>query len=311
MFMSVHLLSFWLSLALILSVPLTVSAQMSSTNYQILWDTTSEGGDEMGTSTNYQVRDTIGGTAVGLGSSASYSLTAGYRLSDSSALSFTMKMASPSFTPIGYQVFSDVQKFVMVNNAADLATLAVGDMIAAIEGSGFSQSVVVGKVTRISDVLVYVDQWSGSLANMSSSPTSGTASVVKLGTTSVALGTVGASTAAIATGYIGIEAPSINGYIVYAQAGSPPSNGTHTLTPVTDGAVTVGSEEYGLRTLGSQASLVADTGVTSTAVQIQASTDPSGSPQDRSVLLYKLAVSSSTPAGSYGQSVFFTLTPRY
>ncbi len=293
-------------------IPTAVFAQMSSTNYQIFWDTTSEGGDEGGASTNYQVRDTIGGTGVGTGSSASYSLSAGYRLADSSPLTFTMRMASPAFTPITYSAFSASGKSVTAASAADLGTLAVGDVIAARQGSGFSRDVVVGKILSISGATVYVDTWAGAVADMTASPgASDAASLIKLGTTSVALGTVGASSAAVATGYIGVESNAVNGYIVYVQAAAP-SNGTHALTPVSDGAVTIGSEEYGLRTLGSQASLASDTGFSGdVAVQIQASDSASGHPQDRSVLLYKLAVSSSTPAGSYGQSVFFTLTPRY
>lgn len=52
---------------------------MSSTDYQIGWDTLSSGGSDVSNSTSYVVRDTIDGTAVGDSASTTYGLKAGYR----------------------------------------------------------------------------------------------------------------------------------------------------------------------------------------------------------------------------------------
>ncbi len=54
-------------------------AAMTSSNYQILWDTLSSGGDDTSASASYTLRDTIGGTVIGDQVSSSYDLRAGYR----------------------------------------------------------------------------------------------------------------------------------------------------------------------------------------------------------------------------------------
>ena len=59
-----------------------VAYAMTSSNYQINWDSVNSGGTSSGSSLNYQVHDTIGGQAIGVGVSATYESRAGYRGGD-------------------------------------------------------------------------------------------------------------------------------------------------------------------------------------------------------------------------------------
>ncbi|MFA6131999.1 MAG: fibronectin type III domain-containing protein [Patescibacteria group bacterium] len=55
-------------------------AEMSSPSYQIDWDTISTGGGDTGASSSHEIKDTIGNSGAGIGSSVSYSGQAGYRV---------------------------------------------------------------------------------------------------------------------------------------------------------------------------------------------------------------------------------------
>src|SRR3990167_3979318 len=54
-------------------------AEMSSTNYQIRWDTFSSGGSDTSSSASYSLRDTTDPSVAGSSSSATYQISAGYR----------------------------------------------------------------------------------------------------------------------------------------------------------------------------------------------------------------------------------------
>ncbi|MEK7203291.1 MAG: hypothetical protein AAB653_03170, partial [Patescibacteria group bacterium] len=51
----------------------------TSTNYRIQYDSVNVGGSDSSTSTNYQVKDTVGEISSGISTSALYKLKAGYR----------------------------------------------------------------------------------------------------------------------------------------------------------------------------------------------------------------------------------------
>lgn len=79
---------------------------------------------------------------------------------------------------------------------------------------------------------------------------------------------------------------------------------------VTDGAVTAGSEEYGIRTSGSIGQQNnADTSITTSAKTIASRGDVA--PSSSVTLLFRAAVSQSTPEGSYGHTVTITTTGNF
>ncbi|MFH1233498.1 MAG: hypothetical protein V1649_02490 [Patescibacteria group bacterium] len=62
----------------LLSMP-ALAYVATSTNYRIQYDSVNVGGGESSTSTNYQIKDTVGEIATGISTSALYKLKAGYR----------------------------------------------------------------------------------------------------------------------------------------------------------------------------------------------------------------------------------------
>lgn len=79
---------------------------------------------------------------------------------------------------------------------------------------------------------------------------------------------------------------------------------------VADGSVTAGSEEYGIRTSGSIGQQNnADTSITTSAKTIASRNDVT--PSSSVTVLFRAAVSQSTPEGSYGQTVTITTTGNF
>ena len=64
--------SFFCLLGLLLAAPFGFA--MTSTNYLINWDSINSGGDDVSSSTNYRLRDTVGEQATGFSTSTLYSL---------------------------------------------------------------------------------------------------------------------------------------------------------------------------------------------------------------------------------------------
>ena len=55
---------------------------MTSTNFELPWDSINSGGDDISSSTNFGLRDTAGEQATGLSSSTNFEASAGYRVGD-------------------------------------------------------------------------------------------------------------------------------------------------------------------------------------------------------------------------------------
>lgn len=298
----------------VFAVPLSALAEMSSTNYQIPWDTFVSGGLDHGGSEQYQASDSIGGgyDAIEM-SSGSYAAQAGYRSGDDRPLSFEVAMAPVGGTSALYSSVSVSGKTVQIVSSAQAAAFSPGDMIALVESPGLSQLVVVGKVVSIAGPTVTVDRFDGDTSTISATPTAGSARVVLLSGSSMAFGSIAAGTPSIATGVLSVTSDVRSGYTVYAVAdGHPRTADGFDVDPVTDGAVSAGSEEYGIEVAGARASTSGDAALSTTQITVQNSASRSATPADRVALIYKLSISASlTQAGTYSQSVSFTLTPNY
>lgn len=283
---------------------------MSSANFAVPWDEWGSGGGEAGSSASYQIADTLGGTAVGVASSTSYTLLSGYRLGDARALSFSAAMAPVGGVSTPYSALDVSTKTITLElGVNDPNPFSVGDDVAIIENAGLSQLTAVGRVTFVEWPSVTVDRFEGDIGSMSATPSS--AKVVALSGGNIAFGEISASVGAVATGMLSVQAPTPAGYTLFAQSVGDLISSSHTFSAVSDGAVSAGVEEYGIRTLGTTAVLLSDTPLTTTITSVQASSTASGPTDDRTAFLYKLAISSATPAGAYSQSVFFTLTANY
>jgi len=79
---------------------------------------------------------------------------------------------------------------------------------------------------------------------------------------------------------------------------------------VSDGSVTLGSEEYGAQVYGYTATSTGfDFAATSTLRDIQISTTTADN--DRIGMLYKISITPVTPAGAYTQTIRYLLTANF
>ena len=292
----------------------TAIAAMSSTNYQVPWDSFVSGGLEQGTSAQYRLQDTIGGGFDGADmSSSAYAARAGYRVGDERPLMFDVAVAPVGGVSALYTTVSISGRTVTLVSEADAGSFSVGDKIAVVENRGLNQLVVVGKITAISGGVLSVDRFDGDTGAVSSPVTAGSGQVLLLSGSAVSFGSVSAATASVATGWISVTSDVRSGYTVYAVAdGRPRTTGGDDIDPVTDGTVSLGAEEYGIEYIGSRAAASGDVACTTTRLAVQSSTNVSGTPADRTAFSYKLSINAAqTQAGTYSQAVSYTLTPNY
>lgn len=287
-----------------------VGFAMTSTNFQIDWDAINTGGDDFATSANFQLNDTLGGFADGTSTGVLYALKAGYRAAEASpeALGLTLG-AQESVTRVTYSNFSSSTKTVTVSSAG---FLIAGDYIAAVETAGFAERVAVGRVTSITNNVVTVDAWDGDQASMATSSNVGANYVYRLGGTEIAFGTLTAEVENTSVAVASVASTAVNGYSLYLQADGNLVSDSHSMNAVSDGAVTNGYEEYGMEVTGARAfGAGVDRAVSSTQRMIADSSTTSSAVGDRLGMIYKLATIFATPAGSYQQTVYYTLTGKY
>jgi len=280
-------------------------AEMSSTNYQILWDTVSSGGSDTSSSASYFLRDTIGNPAAGTSSSASYSDQAGYRTGI-----FDQFLSFDLFT----QSSSTQQTATVLAGTTVTATttgFSTGDYIALIQNLGASQVTAIGKIASIGAGTITVDRWKN---NGTAPSIDGTNDYIyKLTGTSAALGTF--STSSVSTSTVGFEITIDNdsGYTIQIMEDGELRSGSNTIDDVADGSVTAGSEEYGARssdtTLTGSTFDTADSAITSGFQNI--ASESTLQFDSRNFLTLKTAISSSTVSGSYGQVLTFIASGNF
>jgi hypothetical protein len=160
--------------------------------------------------------------------------------------------------------------------------------------------------------VITVDAWSGDQESMSMVPSGGNDFVYRLGGTALAFGTVTAGAQNVSLAAVSVESTATNGYTVYVQADGALRSTGAAITSVSDGLVSVGSEEYGMSVTGTRAFAPgSDMAVTSTQRIIGQSSTVSAATGDRVGMTFKLSTTASTAAGSYGQVVYYTLTANY
>lgn len=266
---------------------------MSSTNYQIKWDTLNSGGSDSGSSNSYLLRDQIGSVSGGNSSSTSFNLRSGYRQGVfDEMIDFEVFGISATNT----NALSVSSTTVSVSDASSFST---GDMIVLIEDKGSSQIEAIGKVTSTTASTVVVDSWS----NNGTQPTiDGTGDYVYLlSGTSVALGTL--SSGVVGTGMIAwdISIENNNGYTISVVEDGNLRSGANDIDDVSDGAVTAGSEEYGARSsdtsLANSTFDTQDSAITTSTQEV--ATESSAQFASRNFLTLKASYASGTPEATY------------
>ncbi len=283
---------------------------MTSTGYTIDFDSLNSGGDDISSSTNYQIRDTIGEQATGLSSSTSYTIQAGYRQSDAVQNLYFDIGTQQNSTQTPYTAFSSSSLTVVVNSSVNFST---SSFIGVVENEGLSQVISLGKITAINGTTITVDQWDGNPAGMSSSPSGGDDYVYQLEGSSAQLGTLTTATGKTSLTHTDVTTNAGDGYTVYVTSdGKLRVDSSTFISDVSDGSVTIGSEEYGARVFGDYStvtSTLSDFALTTSTFAIQSST--STSVDQRVGLIYKASINSGTSAGSYAQLLYYTVTANF
>lgn len=303
-----------LVVALLVVFPLPLRA-MTSTNYQIDFDAFGSGGDDQSSSDNYSLQDTIGGFAVGTGTSTSYLLSAGYRTVNDTVHSTSFQLLTQtSASQVAYSNLSTSPAYVTVTSVSGFS---VDDYIFVIENQGFSQKIAVGKISSVDNVntRLYVDSWSGDSVNMQASVSGGNDFVYLVSGSGLSFGTVTRGAENTSSVLLVTNVTSDDGYTMYVEPASDlqTSGGGHAIPAVSDGGVSVGSEEYGVRAVGSYALHPSeDVGLTAgSATSVFSSIDAATSGGDRGILTHKLSVTDNTAAGDYSQDVYYRVVANF
>lgn len=300
--------------ALLLFSVASSAMAMSSSNYRIDWDSLNTGGNESATSSSYRLHDTIGDIAAGTSTGSSYQLAAGYRAGEV-VESISIAVAAQSSTSTYDSVYSAIDTGMGTVTVTTPGAFTVGDAIAVVENLGFSQLTAIGQISSIVGSTLTVTNFQTSGA-MSPSPSGGNDFVFRLSGTALPFGALSTAVEPTLVLRLLVHSTVLNGYSVYVQGVTALNDGSgHVVSPVIDGSVTLGSEEYGSQGLGMRAtSLGTDLGVTTTPRLVQ--TSPTISDEitlggDQTAQVFKLAITGSTTAGSYAQTIFYSLIPRY
>lgn len=286
-------------LVVIFGCQFSVFGQMTSSNFQIQWDSFSSGGDDNSSSVSYQLRDSIDPTSAdSQSSSTSYKLDQGYRAGVYDRVAdFEIFLQSRSTQVSAISVASTT---VTVSTATGFS---VGDMVALVENEGAAQVTAIAKITAISDPDITVDEWRYStiLPSVNGSEDY----LYSLDGSAILLAEPQRNS--LSTGIIGweVSADVADGYSIYIYEDQDFTNGTDTIDDVSDGAVSVGSSEYGARS--SDTSLTSsdfdtqDAAITASLQQVGSRAENSFSSRD--FLTLKAAIDGTESDGTYSHTV--------
>lgn len=280
-------------------------AAMDSASYQIEWDTVGNGGSDLAESGSYRLRDTLGNTAIGNGTSGSYQLRAGYRQGVYDQLVSLQVLAQSRSS--GRAATAVAGTTVTTNPNG----LVVGDFIALIQDEGAAQVAAVGKVSAVGAGDVTVSGWTdGGVAPVINGVDD---YVYELTGSTASLGELDPGVVSTAIVMAEVSADLDTGYVAQVLQDEPLTAGAATISPVGDGTVSAGSEEYGARS--SDASVddstfdTADTAFLTTYQPVTEKT--AGAMNDRSFLTLKASISALTEDGTYQQTLSYIVSGRF
>ncbi len=282
-----------------------VQAEMTSTNYEIRWDTFSTGGSDTSTSSTYLLRDSVDGSAASRSSSSSYTLSSGYREGiNDQIITFDVQVQDrgderPVSSLSGNTITTSV------------SGISVSDYVVLVQDKGASQVAAVGKVVSVGASSIVVD----SLTNGGSAPTiDGTNDYLyQMDASAINLGTL--SSSVFSTGIISMEVSvsNDNGYVVQIFEDGDLRSGGDVITDVSDGSVTLGVTEYGGRSsdtsLSSTTFDTADTAITTTYQDVV--TESAASFSSRNFITLKASIAAGATSGSYSQTLSFIASGNF
>ncbi|MBU0646503.1 hypothetical protein KJ611_03470 [Patescibacteria group bacterium] len=289
----------------ILTSAFVAHGQMSSTNFEIQWDSVGIGGADTSSSTNYELRDTGGNSSIGNSSSTSYQVASGYRAGIFDQI-------------ITFDVFAQ-------NNASERAAtglsgttvttstagLSIGDLVVVVQDKGATQVSGIGRIASIGAGTIILDE----LKDSGTTPVFDGSNdyVYRLSGTSANLGDI--VTSAISTSVIGfdVSADLDGGYVIQVYEDGNLRDGANDINDVADTAVSTGSEEYGGRSSDTSLSgSTFDTQDTAFTTTYQDVADESATSfESRNFVTLKACISGTTPNGNYGHVLTFIVSGNY
>ncbi len=295
-------------LFLVLFSPVVLA--MSSTNYEIDWDSMNIGGEDTSSSTNYQIRDTLGEIGTGVSSSASYEVRAGYRqgITEIPLLNFSLS-TQDNASQVTYSAFNNAGEQVTVSSTAGYL---VNDYIAVVENKGGGQLVAIGKITNIAALVITVDKWSGDNGSINAVPAGSDDYVYELNGSAAQLGTLSTSTIETAVTRIEVTTNTSSGYTsTITEDGNLRTGAGADIDDVVDGTVTADNDEYGISTTGDDAAGVSDFAITGGTTNV--ATKATYGNERRTAIIYQAAVSFATSAvaTSYSHIVTYITTANF
>ena len=274
-----------------------VQAAMTSTNFEIRWDTIRTGGSDTASSGSYLLRDTAESTVSGSSSSSTYQLTEGYRAGiDDQIITFEVKTQNTSSGRAATALSG-------LTVTASTSGLSVDDLIAVVQDLGSSQISAIGRIASLGAGTITVDVWK----NGGTVPTvDGTNDYVyPLTSTSIAFGTLATSSVSTAIAAFEVTAANDNGYVVQIVEDGNLRSGSNDVSDVADGSVTSGSEEYGARSsdtsISSSTFDTDDTAITTTFTDV--ATESAAIFESRNFVTIKVAIDGTTSASAYSHIV--------
>ena len=283
----------------------SVFAQMSSTNYEIRWDSVGYGGSDTSSSASYQLRDSVGGLGAGRETGTSYLIDAGYRGGVFDRI-VTFEVFAQSTTYTTASVLSGTTITV-----ADTSSFSVGDKVALVQDQGVGQVAGVGEITGIAGSDITLDSLDSGGAVISVDGSSDF--LYLMSASSMNFGNVSTSIVAqkIIAWEVNIDVDG--GYSVSVIEDTDLISGANNIDDVADGSVTAGSEEYGARSsdqsLASSTFDTQDTSITSTFQQVGSRAAASFASRD--LLTLKAAASASSVSGTYSQNLSLIVSGTY
>ena len=279
---------------------------MTSTNYQINWDSINVGGLDTASSASYLLRDGIGEFGLGSMSSSSYAIDSGYRGGVYDPVVSVTYYLQNTATQVAATLLASTTVTVTTTSG-----YAVNDYVVLIQDEGISQVAAVGKISSVDATTMTVDSWTTN----GTTPTidgAGGDYVYELNGTALSLGSLASARVGTAIVAWDVSADVSQGYGVYVFDSGNPSTGTSTFSDVTDGAVTAGVTEYGARSSDTTLSSSFDTqdAALTTTPQIVASRADNAF-ISRDFLTFKASADTSFTGGTYSGTVTFVFVGDY
>ncbi len=283
-----------------------VYAAMSSTNYQIRWDTVNTGGSDSASSATYLLRDSVSGMADSTAASTSYQVLDGYRSGViDQVISFDLYIQNTA-------EISEATNFSgNTISVSPTTNFVVGDFVALVQNRGANQVVGIGKLVSKTSSTLVVDY----LANAGVAPVVDGSGDYVLPLTGSGLNFSTVDGLSVVTGVIGFEVTVDNesGYVIQLVEDGNLRSGSNDISDVSDGAVSVGVEEFGARssdnTLTNSDFDTKDAAITSTAQDIV--TKSQYVIGDRTFVTFKLSVQTATASSVYTNTLTFIASGNF